>query len=182
MRPTSVDWKAQATSLEHIVVYDLADEPVVVDGRATQERIAMVSEGFWALSGVQLAHGRVPAAGERGTLLVSQAFFETHLGGDPKTIGKSITVDGRREGGWCRAPGIPSPARLAGVAGFEPRDVAAYKTVRVEAPSGNMLQMLNVIAKLKAGVSIEQARAEIELASVAPALKAARVDPAETLR
>src|SRR5687768_16980009 len=93
--PDFVDWKAQAASLEHIVAYDLADEPVVVDGQATQERVAMVSEGFWELSGVQLAHGRVPAAGERGTLLVSQAFFETHLGGDPAAIGKSITVDGQ---------------------------------------------------------------------------------------
>ena len=77
-----LDWKEQSASFEHIVAYDLSDDPVIADGQATQERIAMVSDGFWELTGVRPAQGRVPASGEQDTVLVSYAFFEARLGGD----------------------------------------------------------------------------------------------------
>jgi putative ABC transport system permease protein len=161
--PDFVDWKTQAASFEHLVAYDLGDEPIIVDGHATQERVASVSEGFWELSGIRVAHGRLPAAGERNTLLVSQAFFEARLGGNPSAIGKPLTVDGQTVSVAGVVPrGFPVHLPWPGWPGFEPRDVAAYKTVRIEAPTGNMLQMLNVVGKLKPGVTIEQARAEIE--------------------
>src|SRR5688500_15843105 len=92
LAPDFIAWKDQAASLEHVVAYDLSDAPVIMDGGATQERVAMVSEGFWELSGARLAHGRAPAAGELDTLLVSYDFFETRLGGDAATTGKAVTV------------------------------------------------------------------------------------------
>jgi putative ABC transport system permease protein len=162
LAPDFLAWKGQAGSFEHIVAYDLSDDPVIIDGDATRERIAHVSEGFWELSGVRLAHGRFPAKDERGTLLVSAEFFEARLGGDARRIGKAIVIDGR-------------PATIVGVLprqfplqlpwpawpGFEPHDVAAFQTMRVEPPTGNQIQLLNVVGKLKAGVTIEQARAEL---------------------
>ena len=48
LAPDFLTWKTQAASFEHIVAYDLADEPVVIDGNATRKRVAMVSEGFWS--------------------------------------------------------------------------------------------------------------------------------------
>jgi putative ABC transport system permease protein len=93
--PDFLDWKAQAASFEHIVAYDLSDDAVILDGRATRERVAMVTDGFWDLTGVRLVHGRVPTIGERDTLLVSDDFFESRLRGDPAAVGRAITVDGR---------------------------------------------------------------------------------------
>ena len=162
LAPDFLAWRTQAASFEHIVAYDLSDEPVVIDGHATRERMAMVSEGFWELSGVRLAHGRFPAASELGGLLVSYDFFEASLGGDSERIGKAVMIDGR-------------PAVILGVLprtfvlhlpwprwpGFEPQDVAAYRTMRVEPPTGNQIQLLNVVGKLKSAVTIEQARAEL---------------------
>jgi putative ABC transport system permease protein len=161
--PDFLRWKSQAASFEHLVAYDLSDNPVILDGNATQERVASVSEGFWQLSGVALSHGRLPATGELDALLVSYDFFESRLGGDSNAIGKAATVDGH-------------PVTIVGVLprrfplqlpwptwpGFEPHDVAAYRTVRIEAPTGRQIQLLNVIGKLKAGVTIDQARAELE--------------------
>ena len=163
LAPDFLAWKTQAASFEHIVAYDLSDDPVVIDGHATRERLAMVSEGFWELSGVRLAYGRFPAASELGTLLVSYDFFEARLGGDSGRLGKAVMIDGR-------------PARIVGVLprnfllhlpwprwpAFEPQDVAAYRTVRIEPPTGNQIQLLNVVGKLRAAVTIEQARAELE--------------------
>ena len=161
--PDFVDWKEQAASVEHLVAYDLSDEPVILDGAATRERVATVSPGFWELSGVQLAHGRVPSAGERDTLLVSYSFFEARLGGDPARVGKAVQVDGRPVTIFGVLPrGFPLQLPGPGWPGFEPRAVAAYRTVAIERPSGRNIQLLNVAGKLKAGVTIERARAEIE--------------------
>src|SRR5687767_11995461 len=82
LSPDFLDWKTQATAFEHLVAYDFSDDPVLINGEATRERVAMVSGGFWELSGIRPAHGRVPRPGERGTLLVSYNFFEARLGGD----------------------------------------------------------------------------------------------------
>jgi putative ABC transport system permease protein len=158
-----LDWKEQSAAFEHLVAYDLSDDPVIVDGQATQERIATVSEGFWELTGVQPAQGRVPASGEQDTVLVSYAFFEARLGGDAGQVGKAVTIDGSP----CTIVGVlprvfPIHLPWPGWPGFEPLDVVAYRTVRIEPPSGNMIQLLNVVGKLKPGVGIEQARAELE--------------------
>jgi putative ABC transport system permease protein len=161
--PDFVDWKSHAGSLEHLVAYDLSDAPVIIDGEATQERIAMVSDGFWELSGVRPSHGRVPAPGERDTLLLSYDFFEVKLGADPGAIGKAVTVDGGPVTIVGVLPrGFPLQLPWPGWPGFEPREIAAYRTVIIETASGNMLQMLNVVGKLKPGATIDQARAEIE--------------------
>ena len=85
LAPDFLRWKTQAASFEHIVAYDLSDEPLVIDGNATRERVAMVSEGFWELSGARLAHGHFPAASDEGALLVSYDFFEARLGGDTRS-------------------------------------------------------------------------------------------------
>jgi putative ABC transport system permease protein len=161
--PDFLDWKAQATAFDHLVAYDLSDDPVILDGRATQERVAMVSEGFWELSGVRPVHGRVPSVAERDTLIVSSDFFEARLGGDPAAVGKSVIVDGRPLTIAGVLPrGFPLQLPWPGWPGFKPRDVAAYRSVRIEPAKGNMLQLLNVVGKVKPGVTIEEARAEID--------------------
>jgi putative ABC transport system permease protein len=161
--PNFVAWTAEGASFEHLVAYDLADEPVAIEGAATRERVARVSDGFWGLSGARLAHGRFPAPGEIGALVVSHDLFDVRLGGDAQRLGTAANVDGR-------------PVTIVGVLprefplhlpwpsspGFEPLDVAAYRTVRVDPPTGNSVQLLNVVGKLKPGVTMEQARAELE--------------------
>jgi predicted permease len=161
--PDFVNWKEQATSFSELVAYDLSDDPMIVGGAATHERVASVSEGFWELSGVRLARGRPPATGDRDTLLVSQAFFEARLGSDAAAIGKTVSVNGSPHTIVGVLPrGFPLQFPWPGWPGFEPHDVAAYRTVRIETSRSNMLQMLNVVGKMKAGVTIEQARAELE--------------------
>jgi putative ABC transport system permease protein len=161
--PAFLAWKSQATTLEHVVAYDLSDQALAIDGESTRERIARVSDGFWELSGVRLAHGRLPASDERATLLVSFDFFETRLRGDVKSVGKAVVTDGKP----ATIVGV-LPRRFAlefpwpGWPGFEPRDIAAFSTAAVEPPTGDMVQLLNVVGKLRAGVSIDQARAELE--------------------
>jgi putative ABC transport system permease protein len=123
----------------------------------------MVSEGFWELTGVRVAHGRIPTAGERDTLLVSYDFFQVSLGSDTAKIGTSVVVDGRRATIVGVLPrGFPLQFPWPGWPGFEVRDAAAYRTVVIESADRRRIQLLNVVGKLRADTTIEQARAEIE--------------------
>jgi putative ABC transport system permease protein len=164
LAPDYLRWKEDATSFEHLVAYDLSDDTMIVGGEATRERVASVSDGFFDMSGVRLVHGRFPLADERDTLLVSLDFFETRLRGDVAAIGKPITHDGRAStviGVLPRtfAPELPWPRWP----GFEPRHVRAYRSANIQPPSGRQIQLLNVVGKLNAGVTVAQARAELEV-------------------
>ena len=68
--PDFLDWNEHASSFEHIFAYGLGDEPFSVDGHATRERIAMVSDGFWPITGVRLAHGRLRERTTQGARVV----------------------------------------------------------------------------------------------------------------
>jgi putative ABC transport system permease protein len=161
--PDFLDWQEHAQSFEHIVSYAPGDEPFSLDGHATRERIAGVSDGFWPISGVRLAHGRLPAANEPGTLLVSYEFFENRLAGDVQRIGQTALVDGDPVTIIGVLPrNFPMQLPSTSSPGFEPMEVVAYRTARIEPPSGNQMQLLSVIGKLKAGVSLDTARAELE--------------------
>jgi putative ABC transport system permease protein len=163
LAPDVLTWKDEATTLEHVVAYDLSDLVVRVDGDSTRERVAGVSDGFWELSGVRLAHGRLPTAAERDTLVVSFDFFETRLRGDVKNLGKAVVIDGESVtivGVLPRKFALEFP--WPGWPGFEPRDIAAYTTAPVEPPTSNQIRLLNAVAKVRAGLTIEQARAELE--------------------
>jgi predicted permease len=162
LAPDFLAWKAQATSFEHVVAFDLYDDPITIDGDATRERVASVSAGFWELAGVRLTHGRFPAPDERDTVLVSHRFFQERLRSDGNSIGKVATIDGRP----VTIIGILPPKFLVHLPwptwpGFEPEDVTAFRTMYVEPPIGTRIRLLNVVGKLRAGVTIEQARAEL---------------------
>jgi putative ABC transport system permease protein len=161
--PNFVAWTAHAASFEHLVSYDLSDEAVAIDGAATRERVVRVSDGFWELSGARLAHGRFPSSAESSALVVSQRFFEERLGGDTQRLGTAAIVDGRPVTIVGVLPRefplhLPWPSSPA----FEPLDVGAYRSVRVDPPVPNSIQLLNVVGKLKPGVTMDQARAELE--------------------
>jgi putative ABC transport system permease protein len=181
LAPDFLAWKAQATSFEHVVAYDLSDEPIIVDGDATRERVASVSTGFWELAGVRLTHGRLPAQDERDMVLVSHGFFQARLGGDATSIGKVVRIAGRP----VTIIGVLPPTFLVHLPwptwpGFEPEDVTAFQTMYVDPPVGNQIRLLNVVGKLRAGVTIEQARAELQtigarLAQANPAYPGSRM-------
>ncbi len=162
--PDFVDWRDQAVSFEHVVAYDQGDETLVTRGIATQTRIAMVSEGFWELSAAKPVLGRLPARGERNTILVSHRFFERSFQGDPDAVGESVTLDGRQ----VTIVGVLSDEFLFQLPsptwpGFEPKDLDGFRTEAIQAQSRTgPIQLLTVIGKLKPGVTIERARAEIE--------------------
>ncbi len=167
--PDFADWKAHARSFDRMVAYTIGDETIAASGTAARARIARVTDDFWSLSGARIEHGRLATATEGPALVVSHRFFEDIFGGDPARLGGRITVDGR-------------PASIVGVLArdfrfhFPPspwlpehQPIDAFSVMRVQT-SGREMQLLNVVGRLQPDVSLEQARAEIDVLRTRAAL------------
>ena len=155
-------WR-NATSFERLVAYDEFDGRVTASGITAPARIATVSDDFWELAGARPALGHLPTTGQSEVLL-SHAFFEQWFGANPDTIGKTMVVGGRRAIiAGVLPPGfrvdLPSPPSIAEL---PPREIEVYHAIVVRPLSNGMIQLFRVVGRLKPGVSIDTARAELE--------------------
>lgn len=171
--PNFFDFRKQNHVFDHLVTYHdnqftltAAGQPLHLDGE-------MVTWDLFPMLGVQPALGRsfLPNEEKAGTYVtvLSYEFWETHFGGDRSIVGRSITLD-------------QHPYTVIGVApaGFEfPPDnpaIQLWTTIApdAEAPPGYQpiteqrgAFLLPVIARLKSGVTIDQARAQLGVIAAA---------------
>jgi putative ABC transport system permease protein len=152
-----LDWRAQNTSFKGIAAYGTGYETLV--GADSAERIsrATVSWDFFDVLGVEPALGRTFRAEEdlpqrTDVVVLSHGMWQRRFGGDPQILGRSITFSG-----------VPST-----VIGVMPPHVVFPRTVEFWRPLGlnpadatRGGHFLSTIARLKDGVSLEQANAEM---------------------
>ncbi len=155
--PNFDDWRKQNRSFERIVMFEPTrynltggERPEVILGTA-------VSYDFFELFGVKPALGRTfrKEEGEpgKGTVaILSHAFWKRRFGGDPKAVGRTITLDGRIYNVVGIAPEtFKVPAK---------RDVWVPRDAAID-PQERGAHYLGVIARLKDGVGLESARTEM---------------------
>jgi putative ABC transport system permease protein len=163
--PDFFDWRAQAQSFEGLAGYDYQDSTIATGESATEERIAQVSNEFWQLSGAQTTAGRLLRANDEDALLLTARFFERRFGGDPRVIGSTVTLEGRS----VTIVGVLAPSfrfLLPMQPAFnDPKEIEAYTPLDIRPETeirGGPTAVIHVAGKLKPGVALEQARAEIE--------------------
>ncbi len=128
---------------------------------AERVQVARVTPGFFAMAGIEprLGAGFDPKTTSPSSpvAIVSDALWRNYLQADPGAVGKSVTLDAK-------------PFTIVGVmpAGFfypDGTDVAVWLPDGVPAvgamPSGNP-DSVRVIGRLKPGVTLDQARGELE--------------------
>jgi len=154
-----LDWAEQSTVFEFMsprtgwqATWTGGDEPLQLQG-------GRGAIDFFKIYGTSAAHGRLFAPGEDQlgndkVVVLTHAFWENRFGADPDAVGRSIVLNGE-------------PHEIIGVleAGTFDRDAAQiWKPLAFE-PS-NMTRdfhWFGVFAKLKPGVTLEQARAEMKV-------------------
>jgi len=158
--PDFLDWREQSHSFAAMAVIN--NVGFNLSGVAQPENIGgyAVSPNFLALLGVRPVLGRdlLPSEEKPGTapvLLLSYQLWQSHLGGDPGVIGRSITLDGRS---FSIVGILPPTFRF-----LDRTDVlvpigvfAADFTDRGE--RGDM----DVVGRLSSGVALSQAAVEME--------------------
>src|SRR5271156_4432846 len=158
--PDFLDWREQSHSFAAMAVIN--NVGFNLSGVAQPENIGgyAVSPNFLALLGVRPVLGRdlLPSEEKPGTapvLLLSYQLWQSHLGGDPGVIGRSITLDGRS---FSIVGILPPTFRF-----LDRTDVlvpigvfAADLTDRGE--RGDM----DVVGRLSPGIALSQAAVEME--------------------
>ncbi len=158
--PEFMDVRRLNRSFSHVAAIDSASFNVSTGGVPERVEGAQVSRSFFDALGVQPAVGRAFAAGEEQpgrdrVLLISDSFWRRRFGGDPQVIGRTITVNAAPYVvAGIMPPGFryPIEADLWKPLAFEP----AMLTNDYRGSHG-----LEVVARLKPGMSVEQARADM---------------------
>ena len=133
-------------------------------GEPEQVNAEFVTSDFFSLLGVTPVLGRSFATGEDEIggpplALVSEGFWKRKLGSDPGVLGRALTLDGRS---YTIVGVVPASFHMS-VPGFRDREVYAP----IGQWTNNLLTNrgaglgIHGIGRLKPGVSIEQARADM---------------------
>jgi putative ABC transport system permease protein len=155
-----LDFREQSSSFEQLAAYD-ETELTLTGGGGDAERIlaSEVSSALFPLLGVNPSLGRTftpdeEKMGRDQVVVVSDTFWKRRTGGDPSFVGKTITLDDK-------------VYTVVGVmpAGFQfPRKFEIWKPLALdpeEERHGKQFTLIQMIGRLKAGASQEQAQAEL---------------------
>jgi putative ABC transport system permease protein len=159
------DWRDEAKSFSQIAAF--SGDDVNLTGGETAERVRMgsVTYGFFAMLGVQPRLGRIFLPQEdlpnaERVVILAHSLWKRRYSSDENIVGKGIQIDGKS-------------AVVVGVlpAGFvfrEPFEV--YTPFRLDpvverAGGESHITLLEILGRLKPGVTIDQARAEIDTIS-----------------
>src|SRR5262245_21761302 len=155
-----VEWRAQMKSFEQLAAcrFDTMD----LTGNFEPERLAAsyASADLFATLGVAPARGRAftpeeDTPGNAQAVIVSDGFWRSRLGGDPRAIGQTLTLGGIQR----TVVGITSPGfRFAGDA--EMWLPLALDVNQQLSRQGNSVRV-KVVGRLRAGATLEAARAEL---------------------
>jgi predicted permease len=161
-------WRSRARSFEGLAS-SLADAVIVRSGpipRRFESR--SVTSSFFRVLGVTPVHGRLfdeadARPGAVGTAVVSHSFWMRELGGDPAAIGQTMTLNRPFTVIGVLPPGFRymTPADVFLL--LEPQVAANYRGMQ----SRNTRTNLYAVGRLKTGVSIEAARAEMQTIAAA---------------
>jgi len=163
------NWHSQATTLRHMIAYDYSDSTLVADGEAARIRIVSASDGFWQVTGAQPFLGALPEGQDTQVLVLTHRVFRDQFHADPNLIGRAVSVDGRQLTIGAVLPEDFEPQLIEHDWSMvrERVDAAAYRMMTLQPPPKvigptTQVRLYQAFGELKEGVSIEQARAEIE--------------------
>lgn len=160
--PNFVDWEKQARSFESMGIAGVFEETLKRTGGNERIPVAYVSPGLHRAYRVQPIAGRLITAADDRTgappvALLAYRFWQTHFAGDRSVIGRTLILDDQV---WTVA-GVVAPFqwdRYADV--FVP---IAFGQNKWGLGLREQHSRTGVIARLKADVSVAQARAEMKV-------------------
>src|SRR5687767_2933519 len=157
-----IDWEEQNQVFEHVAIFRTGRQTLTGHGEPDSVLTMRASAAFLPILGISPTLGRGftkddDREGAPRTALLSDAFFRTRFGGDPAIIGKTITLD--------RVPhtviGVLPP--WSSFAARQQVWVPLAWTAKERAVRNN--HNLSAIAKLKSGVDVTRAQADMDAIS-----------------
>jgi putative ABC transport system permease protein len=164
-----IDWRERARGFQSIAAvipysfdYTGGGEPEVFFG-------AQVTQGFWDALGMAPAVGRAflpeeHLTGGRRAVIISHTLWERKFAADPSIVGRPLSLDGEP---WTVVGVLPrafAPQLMP-----RPGELSVWtpKIIREHERRTRGSAWWNVVARLKPGVTLEQAQAEMDSISAA---------------
>jgi putative ABC transport system permease protein len=170
--PQYAEYRATLRSFESLAAYTSseatlgANEPQRID-------IASVTPNFFETLGLLPARGRAFAVGEDEArpsplVIISHRLWQQQFGGDPAVVGKTLLLNGINRtivGVTAKGFDYPSPETQVWLPICSQRRCASLARQTPDTLDGWASHYLWVVGRVRAGYSLEQARAEASLAA-----------------
>jgi putative ABC transport system permease protein len=162
--PDFSDWR-RARSFEEMTGYLTVDSTILDGDQSAKHSFVSITPEFWRMAGYRAAAGRLFDSADRNVMVITWRLFEQRFGGDRSVVGRVVSVDGRvttivgvlpREFRFL----LPS-GDLTGMSGEAEAFTPAVLSPELQT-RGRSILVMYVVGKLKPGVSIGQARAELQ--------------------
>jgi putative ABC transport system permease protein len=161
--PDYFEWKARAHSFEKMMPYDYSSATLEFGAQADRVGSIAASDEYLAMTGARPEKGRLFTRADRDVILITHRAWVRRFGSDPDVIGKAVRFDGDSVT-ICGV--LPDSYRFAlSLEGpsLDVLDIEVYKPDLIEPTPGRIDgRLLSVVAKLRPGVRLSQAAAELE--------------------
>src|ERR1044071_6151725 len=159
------DYREQNQSLEGIAEHHSMSFILLGRGEAQRVQTAVVSASFFDLLGVKPLLGRNftesdDQKGADAVLILSYKYWQQGHGGDPDIVGKVFTMNDKPHTVIGVLPPIPQYPVESDV--YMPTVACPFRGSE-RALANRNFRMMNVFGRLKAGVSVEQAKADLSV-------------------
>src|SRR5262245_34063516 len=161
--PDFEDWRRQSRSFTEMAAWSLNDlgKPVITEsGEPEQLQSTLITPNLFPLLGVSPALGRnfLPEENQTGhdrVAIVSHWLWRRRFAADPSLVGRSIRLNGESHT-------VIGVMRQDAQLPFDTDVWLPLSQLGTYALTSRVPHTLEVVARLKAGVTVEQARAEME--------------------
>ena len=164
------DWKKQNTLFQDIAAYGASSMTLTGDGEPEQVLGARVGSGYFAVVGVEPMLGRSFSAeeyevGKGQVVILGNNFWKRRYGGDRNIVDRTITLDGSSYTVvGVMPPGLyPMRPTPGGQIAFDESDQHFWTPMSFDPgwAAVRTAHVLGVIGRLKRGVTMDQATAEM---------------------
>ncbi|HEY3570215.1 MAG TPA: ABC transporter permease [Thermoanaerobaculia bacterium] len=155
--PLVADWQDQTSLFEDVAAFWLPKVNFQAEnGEPRRVQVTDATPNLFSLLGVQPVLGQVfppESKGAEADVILSHGFWQRQFGGDPGILGKTVSLDGKSYAVLgVMPPGMTFPE------GTEIWRPITFPLRRM----GRTARFLDVVARLKPGVTPEQAHAQLE--------------------
>ncbi len=154
-----LDWQRQSTVFESMAAFQEWDGILTFNGKSEPARVNWVTPNLMTMLGLKpMIGGLLPDGAEPATgLVLPYGLWKNRFGGDSSIIGQHISEDGQDR----IVVGVLPPSVAAPAQGALPLDQAFVRMNLPRLDYPRDWHLFNVIARLKPGVSVAQAQAEL---------------------
>jgi putative ABC transport system permease protein len=155
-----LDWNARSRTFQKVAGFTPSVGGMVMagaDGNAETVSRQWITAGIFDVLGVTPIAGRTFSAEDdarrANVVVMSEAFWRTRFNGDPSVVGREIRLDGSL---WTVVGIVPKDFQLMGQS-----SIWAMRSVVNLPPRARAAYVLHVVGRLKPGVSLDAAEADL---------------------